>query len=256
MKGKIWKALQILAVVTGVSVLGAAMYTTVQYLRTSPRFEVKKVRVLGFNRTAENHILSQADLPDRVNIFSVDLAGIRQRVETLQWVREAIVQRVFPDTVTIKVIERQPVGLARIRGRIYQFDADAVVLDFDPATGVNFPILDGLELKDQERNLRKVALYRKVVEELQGQHALSEIHINGEDEVSVVSLSDPLLVNLGVEDFRSKWVQFLQMRSRIQSEYPEVSQVDFRFRNQVILKMNEEAPAEKNVVWDVEKKSL
>ena len=33
------------------------------------------------------------------------------------------VQRVLPDKIIIKVVEREPIGLARIRGEIYQFDA-------------------------------------------------------------------------------------------------------------------------------------
>ena len=73
------------------------------------------------------------------NIFSADLDDIRERVEGLRWVRYATVQRVFPDTISIKVIEREPVGLARIRGEIYQFDAQAELLDPDTEGGINFP---------------------------------------------------------------------------------------------------------------------
>ena len=38
--------------------------------------------------------------------------------------RYAIVQRVLPDEIIIKVVEREPIGLARIDGEIYQFDVD------------------------------------------------------------------------------------------------------------------------------------
>ena len=259
MKAKIWKALQVITLAGLLSLLGGVTYTSVQYLRTSPRFEVTNVRVLGWTRVTETQVLAQADVPNRANVFSVDLEGIRGRVEKLQWVRHAIVQRVLPDTITIRLIEREPVGLARIRGKIYQFDTDAEVLDFDPETGVNRPILDGLHPKDHEANLRRVDIYSRVVKDLQGQEELSEVHINELDEVSVVPTDGPLLINLGVGEFRSRWLYYLELKSQIQERYPEAAQVDFRFRDQVIVKMrtdtaNEEA--EEKVVWDVEKKSL
>jgi cell division protein FtsQ len=257
MKAKIWKALQVISVVVALSLLGGVAFTTVQYLQTSSRFEVKKVLVLGGKRVTETQVLTQADVPDKANVFSVDLAAIRERVELMQWVRYAIVQRVFPDTVTIKIIEREPVGLARIRGKVYQFDTDAAVLEYDPSTGVNYPILDGLQAKgDRSGNLRRVELYSRVLKELQNQNQLSEIHINEADEVSLVLSDEPLLIKLGVGDFHSRWIRYLEQKPQIQ-QYPETSEVDLRFKDQVILTPRRDAhDDEKKVIWDVAKKSL
>ena len=51
--------------------------------------------------------------------------------------------------IIIKVVEREPVGLARIRGEIFQFDVEAELLDPDPRAAINFPILDGLEVDER-----------------------------------------------------------------------------------------------------------
>lgn len=254
MKAKIWKALQVMTVVAALIVLGGGTYTTAQYLRTSPRFEVKKVLVLGWKRATETQVLAQADVPDKANVLSVDLTEIRERVERLQWVRYAIVQRVFPDTITIKIVERDPVGLARIRGRVYQFDTDAAVLDYDPSTGVNHPILDGLQFKDHSGNLRRVELYSRVLKELQSQSEVSEIHINAADEVSVVLSDEPLLINLGVGDFHARWIRYLKWKPQIQ-QYPEAVEVDLRFKD-TIVKMRTDDGTDEKVIWDAEKKSL
>lgn len=255
MKAKIWKALKVITIVAALSLLGGVIFTTVQYLRTSPRFEVKKVLVLGGKRVTETQVLTQADVADKANVFSVDLAAIRERVETMQWVRYAIVQRVFPDTITIKLVEREPVGLARIRDKVFQFDADAVFLEYDPNTGVNYPILDGLKPNDRSGNLRRVDLYSRVLKELQTQSELSEIHINEADEVAVVLSGEPLLINLGVGDFHARWIFYLEEREKIQ-QYPDAVEVDLRFKGQAILKPRPDATDEEKVIWDVEKKSL
>jgi hypothetical protein len=95
------------------------------------------------------------------------------------------------------------------------------------------------------------------MEDLHGKEELSEVHINDDLEVSVVSQSEPILVTLGTEKFRERWGQYLQLRTKIQTEYPDTVQVDFRFRNQAILRAKADAPDdEQKVVWDAEKKSL
>ena len=256
MKAKIWRAFQILTGLTALAAFGWGAYTVLNYLQTSPRLEVKKVLVMGQKRVSETEVLAQTDLTGRVNIFTVDLDSVRERVEKLQWVHHAIVHRVLPDTITIKLVERQPVGLARVRGEIRQFDSEATLLDFDAESGVNFPVLDGLRTNDLEGNIQRVALYRRILEELQGQRELSEIRIADGMEVSVVPQSESTIVHLGVDDFRGKWARYVQLRSQIQELYPTAAQVDFRFKNQVILKLHSDQPSQESVVWDEKKKSL
>lgn len=256
MKAKIWRAFQILTGITALVIFGWGSYTLVHYLRTSPRLEVKKVLVMGQKRVTETEVLAQAELSAGVNVFAVDLTGIREHVEKLQWVHHAFVLRVLPDTVTIKIVEREPVGLARVRGEIRQFDADATLLEFNSEGGLNFPVLDGLRTNDREGNIQKVALYRRILEELQGQRDLSEVRINEDSEVSVVPQTEPTIVNLGTDDFRAKWGRYMQLRTQIHELYPTAAQVDFRFKNQVILKLQSDQPAEESVVWDEKKKSL
>ena len=144
--------------------------------------------------------------------------------------------------------------MVHLRGEVFQFDMDGNILDPDPLTGSSFPILDGLRGGDNKNNLPKVATYRKVLEDL-GQGALSEIHINDAGEVTVVSASDPLLVNLGTNDFRSRWIKYLQLKPQIQQHYPLAVRVDLRFKNQVIVRMRDDETGE-NIVWDAKKNTL
>jgi cell division protein FtsQ len=256
MKRKVWKSLLGVLALVVLTVSGVGAYTLARYFKTSPRFEVARVPIAGLKRVEKAQVRARAGLPDAVNVFSVDLNSVRERIEQLKWVRYATVQRILPNTISIQIVERQPVGLARIRGELFQFDAQAELLEPERGGGVNFPILDGLRAEDSNANLNKVGLYLRVMDELHGQNELSEVHINDIGEVSVISLSEPLLVNLGQDEFKERWERYLQLRAQIQRDYPEAVQVDFRFKDQVILKTNADAPDEQKVVWDVEKKSL
>jgi cell division protein FtsQ len=251
---KLMRYAQITTAITALAVLCWGSYETVVYLRTAPRFDVQKLSVSGLKRVGENQVLAKAGFEVGTNVFRVDLDEIRNRVEELDWVRYALVQRVLPDQIIIKVIEREPIGLTRIRGEIYQFDIDAKILDPDPAADLSFPILDGLRPGDHAGNLHKVETYRNDLEEL-GQASLSEIHINNAEEVTVVSSNDPLLINLGAIDFRNRWVKYLQLKPQIQQRYPQAVRVDLRFKNQVIVKMRDDDAGEK-IVWGARKNTL
>ena len=249
-------------VTSAILLTGWAGYAASLYLTTASHFEVKKFSVSGLKHMDENQLLAKAGFEAGTNVFRVDLRAIRERVEQLPWVRHAMVERVFPDQIIIKVIEREPIGLARIQGEIYQLDIDGKILDPDPARswaggfagGSNFPILDGLRLGDFKGNPTKVVLYRKILQDI-GQNALSEVHINDAAEVTVVSASDPLLVTLGASDFRNRWIKYLQLKPHIQQRYPLAVRVDLRFKNQVILRMKDEDGGE-NIVWDGKKNTL
>lgn len=234
--------------------VGWAAYSAVAYLTTDSRFEVQKLSVSGLKRVEENQVLAAAGFEVGTNVFHVKLDKIRERVEQLPWVHYAMVERVLPDKIIIKIVEREPIGLARINGDVYQFDSDAKILEPDPVDGASFPILDGLRMDDRKGNLEKVDIYRRVVEDL-GQTALSEVHIPDSQDVTVVSASDPLLVNLGAADFRTRWVRYLQLKPQIQQQYPQAVRVDLRFKNQAIIKMKDDDPGEK-IVWGTKKNTL
>jgi len=234
--------------------VGWAAYSAVVFLTTDTRFELQKITVSGLKRVDENQVLAKARFEVGTNVFGINLDKIRERVEELPWVRYAIVARVVPDKIIIKVVERDAIGLARINGEVFQFDTDAKILDPNGLSGSSFPILDGLRPTDPKGNLEKVDAYRKVLEDI-GPAALSEVHINEAKEVTIVSASDPLLVNLGPADFRAHWVKYLELKSQIQQQYPQAVRVDLRFKNQVIIRMRDDESSE-NIVWDAKKNTL
>ena len=217
----------------------------------------RKCRFAGLSGSTRPRCSRRRTCRRRINVFSVDLeADSRARRATASGFATPPCSAFFPDTISIKIVEREPVGLARIRGEIYQFDADAELLDHDPRHRREFPILDGLRPKDSAGNLKKVDLYLRI-------WRICTARTNSPKFISTMSmkypscrLSEPMLVNLGTDDFRGRWVHYLQLRTQIQEQYPEAVQVDLRFKNQVILKMKQTLLTNEKVIWDAEKKSL
>lgn len=253
MKSKLFKWIWLTAGLTALLLLGWISYGVTRYLRSADLFEVQQVSVAGVHRLKENDVIAAAELESGTNIFAVDMDAVRDRVEQLRRVHHALVQRVLPDQIVIKVYERVPSGAAVIRGEVYQFDDDGVLLEPDPDAG-SFAILYGLKSTNSAANRAKIELYRKVLRELESEVSFSEVHVDDRGEVSVVASDLPRIVDLGKEAFKERWRSYVQLKPEIE-KLPQAARIDLRFRDQVIVKMNSEE-AEERVVWRAEKNSL
>jgi cell division septal protein FtsQ len=256
MKSKLFRILSILFVVTGLGCVASVVWAGYHYLHTDPRFNLKKVTVSELKHVDDNEILGRIQLntAGSTNIFAVDMEDIRARVEQIEWVHHVTVQRVLPDEIVVRVAERDPKGLARIHGHIVEFDDDAAILEPDNAPLPAFPMLLELDENNTESNLRKIAMYRKAVAEL-GTEEIAQILVNSNNEVSIVRNGDPLIVSLGVADFKIRWDRYLKLKEMINTNYKNAVHVDLRFRNKVIVTMQNDDSGGK-VIWDGKKKSL
>jgi len=256
MKSKLFAFMKAVLVVTGIGCALSAVWIVYHYFHTDPRFNLRQVSVQGTKLVAEEEVMSRIQLntQSNTNIFAVDMDEVRAHVEQIPWVRYATVQRVLPDQIVITIVERKEAGLARIDGQISAFDVDAAILERDDSSTTPFPILSGLRLNDSEGNLKKIAMYTRAMSELSGA-GLSEIIVDQNNDVSVVRDEDPIIVNLGVDDFQVRWNNYMKLKNRITAEYKDAVRVDLRFRNKVIVSMKEDDDGGK-VIWDGKKKSL
>jgi cell division septal protein FtsQ len=256
MKSKLFRFLRFVFVVTGLGCVASLAWAGYHYLHTDPRFNLKRVTVSGLKHVDDNEILSRIQLNTGINtnIFTVDMDDVRTRVEQIEWVHHATVQRVLPDEIVVRVVERDPKGAARIHGRMVEFDDEAAILEPDNPMLTAFPVLIELDENNVEANRRKIAMYRKVVADLGGEE-IRQVMVNSNDEVSIVRDGDPLIVNLGVADFKNRWDRYLKLKEMISADYKNAVHVDLRFRNRVIVTMQNEDDAGK-VIWDGKKKSL
>lgn len=91
-------------------------------------FAVHEIRVEGREKTAKDAILHAVGAERGTPILAVSPAETRARLETLAWVRTASVERLFPDTVHIRLVERTPLALWQRQGKLHLIDRDGVVI--------------------------------------------------------------------------------------------------------------------------------
>jgi cell division protein FtsQ len=93
-------------------------------------FQIKKVETKGASRASVDDIQAvvRRDVSE-TGVWRADLQAISQHLERLPWVRNAIVTRVLPDGIRVRITERQPRAVVRnSAGRFIWVDDDAVYL--------------------------------------------------------------------------------------------------------------------------------
>lgn len=193
--------------------LASAAY---QKVTASSFFGVKGVEIYGTARASQDDIKRTVQMSAaKSGVWNADIAEIRAQVEKLPWVKSAVVSRVLPDGLRVRVRESVPVVAVKAEaGELQWVDTEANVLGAvtkDEARSLI--VLKGWDEKKSESaqrvNQMRVKLYQKMMEELR---------LSGLDKrVSAVNISDPedaqafvdqagtlIPVSLGREDFAKR----------------------------------------------------
>lgn len=93
-------------------------------------FQIRQIETRGISRASNESILTtvRRDV-GQTGVWRADLSTLSSHLEQLPWVRTAIVTRVLPDGIRVRITERQPRVVVRTSaGRFVWVDEDAVVL--------------------------------------------------------------------------------------------------------------------------------
>jgi cell division protein FtsQ len=91
-------------------------------------FKVRNVLVEGRAETAAADILGALEAERGTPLLAVDVAAAKARLETLPWIKSAIVERRLPDTLHVRVEERRPYALWQLGRRLSVIDRDGTVI--------------------------------------------------------------------------------------------------------------------------------
>jgi cell division protein FtsQ len=112
---RIRKTLVVLSRVMLVAVLCSAVYLGAREAARrlfieNPDYQLKTIELQTDGTLQREQVLRAADLREGENIFSVNLARVRDRIQELPQVDDVEVMRKLPGEIDIRVVERKPVA--------------------------------------------------------------------------------------------------------------------------------------------------
>lgn len=116
-------------------------------------FQVRKVEVQGASRVSTDEVQAIVRKEvEKTGVWQADLKGLNAKLERLPWVRTAVVSRVLPDGMRIRITERVPRAVVRTTsGKFRWVDDDAVLLgEMQPTDQLPAFFLRGLTEDDPD----------------------------------------------------------------------------------------------------------
>lgn len=89
---------------------------------------VQDILVVGRNRAGRDEIFRALGAERGQPILAFDPFAAKTRLEALNWVRAAMVERRLPDTIYVRLVEREPIALWQHNGKLAVIDREGVVV--------------------------------------------------------------------------------------------------------------------------------
>jgi len=210
----------------------------------APLFRLKKVSVQGNRLLSETLVLDMSGIQIGCNIFLINVATVKRRLEEHYLVRRADVGRRLPSSLVISIEERNPTALLENdRGTL---DDDGVLLPPLPSElRSDLPLLSGIESGSEEYGdtLRS----EKVRWAISFIREIAEAQPTAPFEVSEVDVSDfhrPLLyvgsreipVRIGHDGSLSQLDVLPVVLADVERKGIEPEYIDVRFEGQIIVR--------------------
>ena len=112
------------------AIIGLIAFVGYRAAASASFFQVRTVETRGTSRASADDIKNtvRRDV-NETGVWRADLPALSKHLERLPWVRTAVVTRVLPDGIRVRITEREPKAVVRnAAGRFIWVDDDAVYL--------------------------------------------------------------------------------------------------------------------------------
>lgn len=110
--------------------IGVLVFLGYRAAASASFFQMRNIETRGIARASVEAVQAtvRRDV-DKTGVWRADLEEVKAHIERLPWVRTAVVSRVLPDGIRVRISERVPRAVVRTSaGRFVWVDEDAVVL--------------------------------------------------------------------------------------------------------------------------------
>ena len=153
-------------------------------------FGISQVHLAGNRRVPPEAILSALGFVLGQSIFNADIHAARQRLEKLDWVASADVQRRYPDDISVRIVEKLPFALWQSEAGVYVVERNGKVITSNGISEFrHLPLLLGDGGSNAADIVDAVAQRRSLEARVKAYHRVSERRWN-------LILDDGVLVKL------------------------------------------------------------
>lgn len=231
------------------AVVSLIVYSSLAWCNYTELFDLNTVQIRGNRILTYEDILALTQIRSKSNIHSLDIPKIQARLESTPYIQTAIVSRTFPNSLVIRILEREPLCYVNAEA-LYILDREGIVL---PIPSKNLPyslpvisgfLDDGVQCRPGRKiespaimallhNLQEVRLNTS---ELFA--TLSEIHRDERENITLYSINGGTPVYFGKDEISRKLSTLAYFQSLLagKRELNDYQYLDLRWEKLIVVK--------------------
>jgi len=228
-----------------VLVLLYALYRGAGVVTHARVLQIDRIDVAGNERLSKGEVIAVLSGLRGESLMWTDLDAWRSRLLASPWVRDAALRRSLPSTVEVVVLERIPIGIARVQapgGELYLVDDRGVIIDqYGPQyADLDLPIVDGLVIGPSKTDPFRAELAARLIAAVRAKphvaSKLSQIDVSDLHNAAVMLTGDPAVIHLGDDQFLPRLEPYLGLAPALRERVPEIESVDLRFDERIYVR--------------------
>ncbi len=216
--------------------VGGRMPEVAQAITARTGFAVDQVRVVGHRETSEIDVLEKLDLTGWTSLIGFDVDAARDRVATLPWVEVASVRKVYPETLEIRITEREPFA-------IWQHDSEFsivgrkgnVIVPFTGGQHADLPLVVGNHAAERAAGfIDEMAKFPELAARVKGYVLVAERRWN-------LRLDNGMVIKLPEGNIDTAVAALVEANRDTGLFNRQLVSVDMRFGDRMVLQLTPEA---------------
>lgn len=193
-------------------------------------FVTKEVSLHGQTYTDKGKISQALRIKPNSPIFAVSLSDIKSRLEAIDWIKYAVVERRLPDKINIIIIEHIPIALGQKNKKLYLIDEDGSIIntaDLKPHLHLPIIIGDGAEIYANSL-IKMLKVEPTLFKHISSITRVSERRWN-------VRFDNGLEVKLPEENVEKAWDLVIKLYNKKELFAADISSLDLRIPNKIFV---------------------
>jgi cell division protein FtsQ len=230
-----------------------------EYLMRDARFQLQRaadydepppdIHIEGLKHLHRDIVFKVFEADLGRSVFLLPLQERRIQLLGYAWVKEATVSRLWPNQISIRIVERQPIAFVKREGGVNTtlIDEQGILMEAPPAASFRLPVVAGVgpEVPIEARRYRMHRVERLIKDLGPAIKSIGEIDASDSENFQIVQPLKGRAVTLilGNHNFALRYKNFLAMADQLLERLPNAISFDLRLEEHVTARESAPAPS-------------
>ena len=197
-------------------------------------FKIKNILIIGTHNLSQDYVINIINTQNHINILNVNLHSIYNKIIQNSWVEETYVERILPDTIKIKVLEKKPIAIWQNQkgNKLITVNGDVIYHANVNKFKNSFPIIKGEKSKENISSILKILETNKNF--AKNIWSLTFINQRRWD----LHFNQGLIVRLPSQNVIKAWQKIIKLQTNYNILNLRLTEIDLRNPEQILGKIN------------------